>query len=211
MPFQTHSEVGFFRILFYVSELACESLWGRSMKMNIKDFAAVLTVAIALSYSSVVSAQLSGTQTFTVTVDSALSITPPSGGNATLAHDTTDANQSFSSSDTDWDVISNSGTGATVTFTNDGLFTNTVGANTYTRNLTMDLTETTDTDSVWAVSGAASFTSTSGTPIGSLQAVSTGPGHATLGLNVTFLDTDYSLLPAGSYVMTVTGTVAANP
>jgi hypothetical protein len=60
-------------------------------------------------------AQLNGTQTCTVTVNSAMSITSPSGGNAVLAHDTTDANQSFSASDTDWDVISNSGTGATVT------------------------------------------------------------------------------------------------
>ncbi len=180
------------------------------MKMCIEDFTTVLTAVVALSYSGSAFAQLNGTQTFTVTVNSAMSITSPSGGNAVLAHDTTDANQSFSASDTDWDVISNSGTGATVTFTNSGLFTNTVGSNIYTRNLTMDLTETTNTDNVWAVSGPTTFTSTSGTTTGSLQAVSTGPGHATLGLNVTFLDTDYSLLPAGSYVMTVTGTIAAN-
>ena len=41
-------------------------------------------------------------------------------------------------------------------------------------------------------------------------AASTGPGNATFGLNVTFIDTNYSVLPAGSFVSTVTGTITAN-
>ena len=108
-------------------------------------------------------------------------------------------------------MLSNQGAGATVTFVTDGLFTNTVGANTFTRDYTLALSVESDPDSVWAVTaGSANWASATDGVIGTVQAASTGPGNSTLGLDVNFIDSDFSQLPSGSYTMGVTATIVAN-
>ena len=179
------------------------------MKMNIKDFATVLSTVAALSFGS--SAFGQAQQNFTVVVGPVLSITAPA--DLSINHDTTDANQTFSVAG--WDVASNNGTGATVDFTTTAVFQN--GAT--ERDLTMTVSVvTTDLDGggspVWAVNPALTTYSSNYVGLdvnGQVQATSAGPGNAQLGLAMTFVDNDYSLLPSGNYVVQVTGTITANP
>lgn len=176
------------------------------MKTHIKNLGRVFSVVAALAVGNSAFAQ---TQQFTVVVADVLSITAPA--DVSINHDTTDSNQTFNVADSNWSVLSNQGSGATVTFTSDGLFTNVVGTNTYTRDYTMGVSVESDPDSVWnTVVGATTWASATDGAIGSVQAESTGPGNATLGLAVSFVDNDYSQLPAGSYTMAVTATIVAN-
>lgn len=175
------------------------------LKTHIKNLGRVFSVVAAMAVGNSAFAQ---TQQFTVVVDDVLSITAPA--DVSINHDTTDANQEFAVADSHWAVLSNQGAGATVTFTSSGLFTNVVGANTYTRDYSMEVSIVNDPDSVWSLGGVSSYASAGNAPVGSVQAASTGPGNATLGLDVTFVDNDYSQLPAGSYTMAVTATIVAN-
>ena len=183
------------------------------MLQKVSKLAALMAVATVMTSTSSLFGQVNSSQTFTVTVGSDLSVTPPSGGNAILAPDQTDSNQDFAAggTDVDWHVLSNSGNGATISFANDGLFTNTIGPNFYTRNLYFEIVETSVPSGVWAVSGSPNFTSSSLSPTATLQSTSTGQGNASFAVNARFIDNNYSLLPAGTYVMTITGTVSANP
>lgn len=178
---------------------------GSHLKTHIKNLTQVFSVVAALAVGNSAFAQ---TQQFTVVVSDVLSISAPA--DVSINHDTTDANQSFNVADSNWAVLSNQGSGATVTFTSSGLFTNIVGSNIYTRDYTMGLSVVSDPDTVWSVTGAGAFASSSGVASGSVQAASTGPGNATLGLDVTFVDSDFSVLPAGNYTMAVTATIVAN-
>lgn len=176
------------------------------LKTHIKNLSRVLSVVAALAVSNSAFGQ---TQQFTVVVADVLSITAPA--DVSINHDTTDANQSFAVADSNWAVLSNQGSGATVTFASSGLFTNVVGANTYTRDYNMTVSVESDPDSVWsAVAGATTWESATDGAVGSVQAESTGPGNATLGLEVDFVDNNYSQLPAGNYTMAVTATIVAN-
>lgn len=176
------------------------------MNTHIKNLGRVFSIVAALAVSNNAFAQ---TQQFTVVVSDVLSISAPA--DVSINHDTSDANQAFNVADSNWAVLSNQGSGATVTFVTNGRFTNVVGANTYTRDYTMGLSVESDPDSVWnTVAGAATWASATDGAIGTVQAESTGPGGASLGLAVTFVDNDYSQLPAGNYTMAVTATIVAN-
>lgn len=176
------------------------------LKTHIKNLTQVFSVVAALAVGNSAFAQ---TQQFTVVVSDVLSITAPA--DVSINHDTSDANQAFNVADSNWAVLSNQGSGATVTFSTDGRFTNVVGASTYTRDYTMGLSVESDPDSVWnAVAGAASWASATDGAIGTVQAESTGPGNANLGLAVSFVDNDFSQLPAGNYTLAVTATIVAN-
>lgn len=179
------------------------------MKTYINKLAKFVAVAVFLTAGSSVYAQTTGTQQFTVVVGDIMSITAPT--DVSITHDGTDADQGFGTAASSWDVLCNQGAGATVTFVTDGLFTNTVGTNTYTRDYTMDLAVSSDPDSVWStVAGSASWASATDGAIGTVQAESSGPGNSSLTLDVTFIDSDYSQLPSGSYTMGVTATIVAN-
>lgn len=176
------------------------------MNTHIKNLTRALSVVATLAVGNSAFAQ---TQQFTVVVADVLSISAPT--DVSINHDTTDANQSFNVTDSNWAVLSNQGSGATVTFNTSGRFTNVVGANTFTRDYTLALAVASDPDSVWnTVAGAANWASATDGAIGTVQAESTGPGNATLGLGVTFVDSDFSQLPAGNYTMAVTATIVAN-
>lgn len=176
------------------------------LNTHIKNLARVFSVVAALAVGNSAFAQ---TQQFTVVVADVLSITAPA--DVSINHDATDTNQAFNVADSNWAVLSNQGSGAAVTFTTDGRFTNVVGANTYTRDYTMGLTIASDPDSVWStVAGAELWESASDGAIGTVQAESSGPGNASLGLAVTFVDNDFSQLPAGNYTLAVTATIVAN-
>lgn len=183
------------------------------MRKVASKLAAVMAAMTLFISANSAFGQVSSSQTFTVTIGTGLSVTPPNGGNAFVAHDQTDSDQDFAAAgvDVEWHVLSNSGNGATISFENDGLFTNTIGPNVYTRNLYFEIVETSDPTDVWTVAGSPNFTSSSLFPTATLQSVSTGPGNASFAVNARFIDNNYSLLPSGSYTMTITGTVSANP
>jgi hypothetical protein len=145
------------------------------------------------------------TQTFTVTVAPVLSINAPITGGATIAHDTTNTNQSFPSQT--WNAISNSSAGATLAF----VITPFANGSTQRNARLTGVVGSADVGSGWAMTTPTATTNySSTTPNATVSAASTAPGNATFGLGVTFLDTSYSTLPAGSFVATVTGTITAN-
>lgn len=149
-------------------------------------------------------------QSFTVEVASSVTLTAPE--DSTIPHDTTDANQSFGVSN--WGVTCNNGAGATVDFRTTAVFVN--GSTERDLEMTVSIVST-DTDAggspVWSVTPALTTYSSdyaSGDRAGHVQATSGGPGNATLGLAMVFVDNDYSLLPAGDYTVQVTGTITSN-
>jgi len=148
-------------------------------------------------------------QTFTVEVASSVTLTAPE--DSTIPHDTTDANQSFGVSN--WGVTCNNGAGATVDFRTTAVFQN--GATERDLQMTVSVVST-DTDTsgtaVWPVNTALTTYSSdyaNSDRAGHVQATSAGPGHATPGLALAFVDNDYCLLPAREY--TVPGTGALTP
>lgn len=177
----------------------------RHTKKSVIWFVAVLSV-LALTVSDA-SAQTTGTQTYTLTVDPVLTITAPAA--ATLTHNATDANQVFTAQQ--WSVSQNNGTGANVTFSTNQAFTN----GTVKRNAKLDLAiASSEAGAAWALTTATdqtAYAATTPDEVATVAANATGPGNATFGLTVTFIDTDYSLLKSGSYSTTITGTIAANP
>ena len=177
------------------------------MKTHIKNLTQLFSVVAALAVGNSAFAQAQ--QQFTVVVADVLSITAPS--DVSINHDGTDTNQAFAVTASNWAILSNQGSGASVTFTTSGRFTNVVGANTFTRDYTMGLAVQSDPDSVWdVVAGADLWESATDGAVGTVQAESTGPGNADLGLAVTFVDDDFSQLPAGNYTLSVTATIVAN-
>lgn len=149
-------------------------------------------------------------QTFTVEVASSVTLTAPE--DASIPHDTTDANQSFGVSN--WGVTCNNGAGATVDFRTTAVFQN--GSTERDLQMTVSIVSS-DTDTggnaVWSVNPALTTYSSDyagSDRAGHVQATSAGPGNATLGLAMVFVDNDYSLLPAGDYTVQVTGTITSN-
>ena len=210
VPITTDSEMGVFpnRPFNAVRSSSSHSGGFHTMKLSIKDLTKVLSAVVAVACGHNAFGQ--ATQNFTVEVASSLTISAP--GDLTIPHDTTDSNQGFGVSD--WTVTCNNGAGATVDFTTTAVFEN--GA--VERDLTMEVSiVSTDTTAlganVWSVTPAlTSYTSdyASADRNGQVQATSAGPGNATLGLSMTFVDNDYSLLPSGNYTVQVTGTITAN-
>ncbi|MEZ6123099.1 MAG: hypothetical protein R3C49_08000 [Planctomycetaceae bacterium] len=178
--------------------------------MNTRIFARCLCAVAAVVMGNTAFGQ-APTQQFTVVVDSVLTLTAPA--DLSITHDTTDANQTFGLAN--WGVLSNHGTGATVDFTTTQVFQN----GTFERDLEMTVSVvTTDNDissnPVWSVNPtlttyASDYNANNRT--GHVQATSSSPGNATLGLQMVFVDNDYSLLPSGNYTVTVTGTISGNP
>lgn len=172
-----------------------------------KRIVLALAAAAMMGVPGVLFAQATDTdtQTFTVTVAPVLSINAPITGGATIAHDTTDTNQVFPTQT--WTAICNNGPGASLAF----VITPFVNGTTK-RNATLSAAVTSSgAGSGWAMTTASATTNyTLPSPNATVSAASTGPGNATFGLNVTFIDTNYSVLPAGSFVSTVTGTITAN-
>lgn len=173
--------------------------------MNRSLLAAIALAATALP-QAVFAQGTTDSQQYSVAVDPLVSI---SAVNATVSinHDTNDTNQVFPSQL--WNAFCNNSAGATVTFTTASAFQNVVGATTYTRHATLDLALGANVDAGWAIDTATATTS-AGNETVSVGASTSGPGSAELSLTVTFLDTDYSTLPSGTYAMTVDGLITAN-
>ena len=162
-------------------------------------------VAVLASQSGVF-AQTTDTQTFNVVVPSTLSITAPPA--ISINHDQTDTNQVFPVQG--WLAKCNNGIGATVSFSTGTAFRAVVGATTYVRNAQMNLAVgTADAGSGWATV-VSSATATAASPVATVSAKSSAPGDATLNLSMTFVDNDFSLLPAATFSTTVTATITAN-
>lgn len=177
------------------------------MNKSIKEVTRILTAVVALSYGHMAFGQ--NTQTFTVEVASALTLTAPE--DAVIAHNENDANQAFEPSS--WGVTCNNAAGATVNFTTDAVFQN--GATERDLTMTVSVISTDDVSGtpVWTATPALTTFSSdyaNSSVAGQVQAASTGAGNATLGLSMIFVDNDYSLLPSGNYTVTVTGTITAN-
>lgn len=179
------------------------------MKMNIKDVAKVLAAVAALAYGQTAFAQTLDDQVFTVTVPSLLSITAPANQTIDTTTDQTDGNKVFTpSGPTDhWSVTCNSSNGATVDLTALSPFIN----GTSQRDARLDLAIGSGGPN-WGVSVATDVTDYGGgTNTATVQATSTAPGDGGLALTVTFVNTTYADLTEGDYVMTVRGTISANP
>jgi hypothetical protein len=171
----------------------------------------VLTLAVALAAIAAGPQQLfaqatdTDTQTFTVTVAPILSINAPITGGATIAHDTTDTNQVFPLQT--WSALCNNGLGASIDF----VITPFANGTTERNAQLVAAVLSSDASAAWAMTTASATTDyLSATPNATVSAASEGPGNASFGLTVTFIDSDYSVLPAGSFVSTVTGTITAN-
>jgi hypothetical protein len=136
----------------------------------------------------------------------AQSISGPS--DVSIAHSTKDENQTFSEGT--WVLSNASVNGATATWSC-GPFANVA----YPQHKADCLLElrliSKDAFSEWKiVTGADSTDIALNDNTASVQAKSTFSGGANIGLTVTFVQQDYSVLSSGSYRVTVTGTITAN-
>lgn len=148
-------------------------------------------------------------ETFDVVVSSVLTITPPEA-TVSIGHDGTDANQAFAAQS--WAVASNDPDGATATFSS-GVFQHTSAA-AYKADCQLQLAVgSSEASAAWDVAVASDQTDyANGVPVtsASVVAASIGAGNASLDLTVVFVQSDYSILAAGTYQATVTGTILAN-
>jgi len=147
-------------------------------------------------------------QSNTVTVSPVLTLTAPAA--ASITHDGEDTNQAFTAAS--WGIESNNAAGATVTFAVSDVFVHSV-ANSYKADVKLDLAlSTSDSGSGWTVTTATDTTDYAAATAdlaASVVASSTAAGDAALDLSVTFVSSDHSLLAAGDYAVTVTGTLTA--
>ncbi len=171
-----------------------------------KCFRIVAIVALSVSAPMSAMAATTGTQTFTVTVPTAVSIVAPSA--ASLTHDETDNANAFPAQS--WVVKGNDPDGVTVEFSTTTPF---VGPGSSKADVRLNLAVgTTQGPAGWTVTTAQDTTDyANAVPDNSaLVAVqSNGVGRANLDLTVSFLGGSFGTYAAGSYVTTVTGTVAA--
>ena len=179
------------------------------MKMNIRDLGKVLAAIVAVAYGQTTFGQTTDDQVFTVTVPSLLSITAPANATIDTTTDQTDGNKVFTPGGPadHWAVTCNSSNGATVDLTALSPFIN--GSS--QRDAQLDLAVGSGGPN-WAVTVASDVTDyAGGTNTATVQAASTTPGTGGLALTVTFVNTVYANLTEGDYVMTVQGTISANP
>lgn len=176
------------------------------MKRFVLALVAAAAAVVAAPSGAFAQASDTDTQTFTVTVAPVLSINAPLTGGVTIAHNGSDANQTFTTQT--WTAVCNNGLGASVNFVITPFANGTTKRN---ASLSASITSS-DAGAAWAMTVASGTTDYTNAvlPNATVAAASTGPGNANFGLNVVFLDTDYSALPAGSFVSTVTGTITAN-
>jgi hypothetical protein len=138
----------------------------------------------------------------------AVSITPPSG--QTLAHNTADAPQVFPEQTWTLGASLTELLGATVNLTA-GPFTHTAQSS-LKANTKLDLRVLSAAPlSGWATTVASDQTNIAmGKNTATVSARSTSTGGGSVGLRVTFQNSDFSTLGAGSYSVTVTGTITSN-
>ncbi|MCA9053976.1 MAG: hypothetical protein KDA75_09075 [Planctomycetaceae bacterium] len=123
----------------------------------------------------------------------------------TLEHDTTDADQSFPAQT--WIASCNSPQGASVRFSITP-FAN--GATLRNAGLAATINQS-DAAAHWSLGTSSHRTDyAAATPNAVVGASSSGPGDASFDLLVTFIDSDFSQLPSGDFVATMTGTISAN-
>ena len=177
------------------------------MKLSYVNLLSAAAVSFIVCGSGNLFAQTTATQTFTVTVPQALQITAPTA--ATLTHDGTSNNQTFTPQP--WVVSGNATNGVTVNFGVISAFTNTTDA-TYKRDATLTLaTGTTTGPATWNITTATATTNyATSNEVATVTAKSNGLGQANMLLTVSFVTGNFTSLKAGNYLTTVTGTIAAN-
>lgn len=172
--------------------------------MNIKySLAALLVFASA----STALGQTTGSQKFTVTVPTGISITPP--GNVALTHDESENNQAFPAQA--WTVRGNSLAGVTVSLSTTKAFTH-ITDTTSKRNAQIGLAVNSSIGSgAWTVTQASDVTDyANNDEVATVQATSNGFGRAVLDVSVSFITDGFGSFAAGEYDSIVTGTVTAN-
>ncbi|MCA9086314.1 MAG: hypothetical protein KDA81_19785 [Planctomycetaceae bacterium] len=175
------------------------------MKLSIKSITKVVSAVVAMACCQTGFAQTTDSQVFRVRVPSVLSITSPADALVDTTSDQTDGNKVFVPAG-NWSVRCNAAAGATVNLTAQSPFIN----GTSKRDARLDLAVASGAPT-WAVSTATAQTDYAGSvSTATVQAASSKPGAGALTLTVTFINTTYSDLTQGDYVMTVQGTIAAN-
>jgi hypothetical protein len=174
--------------------------------MFLRNRILLCSLASLACLSSTLHAQTTGTQNFTVSVPSSISITAPTA--ASITHDQTDNPQAFPAQT--WLVKGNNLAGVNVTFETGSAFVHATD-NSFKRNAKLDLAVgTTQGPATWTVGTATDTTNyASNDGVAQVTASSNGVGRANLNLTVSFLTEEFGTFAAGNYVTTVTGTVAA--
>ena len=128
----------------------------------------------------------------------------------TITHDGTNNNQAFGLQQ--WEIHSNAKKGASVNFQTTNAFRNTFGGVTIKRDAKIQLDiDRQEVAANWVVTSAVSQTNYAvGNEVAVVSAISAAPGDATFNVRVTFIETDFSALRAGTYSTTVVGTITAN-
>lgn len=110
-----------------------------------------------------------------------------------------------------WSARTTSGTGSTIRFTTDTAFRH-VNSPGFKRDARLRLTRISGNSSArWRFDVADDRTDyASGDENASVQVSCTGPGSATITMNVLFLTGNLATLQGGQYRMTVTGTISEN-
>ncbi|MFO1064414.1 MAG: hypothetical protein U0892_11175 [Pirellulales bacterium] len=169
----------------------------------------ILAVAVVVGIFSgnTLLAQTTGNQTFTVQVPVSLSITAPTNA-VSIQHDETNNLQSFPAQS--WTVKGNAVAGVNVTFAAAQPFTN-VTDTSVKRNAQLGLAVgSSQGPAAWTVDVASDATDyATNKNTAQVHCSSNGAGRASLNLTVKFVTEEYGLFPAGDYVTTVTGTIAA--
>jgi hypothetical protein len=129
--------------------------------------------------------------------------------NLTATHPMTGSDVMFSGQL--WSARTSSGTGATIRFTTDHAFRH-VNSPSFKRDARLRLTRISGNSSArWRFDVADDRTNhASGDETATVQVSSTGPGNATITMNVQFLTGNLATLQGGEYQMTVTGTISEN-
>lgn len=183
------------------------------MRMNIKEVARVFSAVVVVAYSQSALGQTTDSQVFNVVVPTLVSITAPSTDtiDTTDPADQTDGPMTFTG-DNIWTCTCNAGNGANVAFTADGPFENNGDLVAAGLALAVDAANS-NVAANWTVDVPTGNTGTASATAGAtVSASSDSPGTGSLELTVTFDNSGtYSDLVAGTYSMTVTGTITANP
>ncbi len=149
----------------------------------------------------------SDTQTFNLTVNSNITITAPV---ATVAATEADTDTDTTFAVQTWTVTCNSDAGGMATFSTANVFVHTANAS-RRADVQLDLGLGTTVEGDWAIVQSTDTTDYDASDlVATVSASSSIPSDAELDLTVTFKNTNSSLLTAGTYSVTVTGTIAAN-
>lgn len=172
-----------------------------------RSYTLIFSLAATFCLPALVWGQTSGSEIFEVTVASTMSIVAPPA--AAIVHDTSDNDQVFPVQN--WLAHTTGLTGANVTLEAQSPFTNAADAS-FQRDVRLDLAiSSSDATANWTVTSSTAQTSYgTGQTTAAVAAQSSGPGLGQLGLTVTFVETGYSSLAAGSYLTTVVGTISSN-